>query len=128
MKLKWCLYEQSGYEKQMALQCFYRNKKELLQKFNEGYATCTYAVLKLGDYFLKHDIDFVVVSGDYDGSGHWWIEIGNTIYDIGNNIKEEFVESGLMEPIITTDRSNYSVDEKMSYKQYLKLYPTIKDL
>jgi hypothetical protein len=126
MKLKTILIENTA--KLIALDVFKKISNELDSKFNEGYATCTFATLELGKAFEQAGINFKVISGEYNQSGHYWIEdsFGN-IFDLGNNVVDSSIESGHITPMINKDKSLYDKETSMSFKQYLRLYNQIKN-
>jgi hypothetical protein len=103
-------------------------KEEIHSRFNDGYATCTYAVKELAHELYKNNVPFVVISGTYLDSGHWWISLEDgTIIDLGNNIDEKNIETGIIQPIISKNTSGYKVQDRVTYREFLKAWPQIKN-
>ena len=72
---------------------------------NEGDATCPGAAYILSKTLQSMGIKSKIIGGEFDGSGHFWVEIptndGTYIADIGNNVLEKTLETGKIENIFT---------------------------
>ena len=76
---------------------------ELNILMNNGDATCPGAAYGLAKIYQSNGIPAKIVGGEFNGSGHYWVEVptedGVYIADIGNNILEETLESGKIKNI-----------------------------
>ena len=105
--------------------------KEIEKRFNEGKATCTYAVFVLGRELENQGVPFQVVEGEFLGQGHWWIvaeeEGQEWILDIGDNISPNAIETGVIEgKIVSIQSQDYQEEDRMSFNEYLDHYEEIK--
>lgn len=106
-------------------------KGEIHKRFNDGYATCTFATYEVVKT-LK-DFDIKVVDGVYKGDPHWFplvtVQEGSYIVDLGNNLDSKAIETGDITPRIIKQNlaSDYDIDEEMSVHAFLNYYPTIKN-
>ena len=113
--------------KQIASKVFNQIKNTLHQRFDSGKATCTIASKHLASAFQNASIPFKVVSGDFNDAGHWWIESNGVIYDLGNNITDQAIESGITPIVTSADNPNYKAEDYLSYDEFVNYYPSIKN-
>lgn len=107
-------------------------KKTIMKKFDGGFATCTVATFELGNEFYKKGISFVIMSGEFKGIGHWWIVVNTKsknnkftrkICDLGDNISEKHINSGIIKPkYINFPNNDYKMEDSMKFDEYKKLY------
>ena len=122
---------------------FDRIYPELNKRFNDGYATCTYATYHVSfffeydkGYYKKLGYRFEIIDGEYNGMGHWFLKLYHIkskkefIIDFGNNLTHKALKSGIIEPIIFSKKDSefykYSVDSILSFPEYKKYYQEIK--
>ena len=103
-------------------------KQEIHRRFNDGQATCTYAVYELGKALAANDILFKVHSGEYNGAGHWWITVDNMVYDLGNNATDTSIDTGKIKPEFGIRSNAYKTEDTMNFTEYAQYYATIKDM
>lgn len=111
-----------------------RIKSSLNKRFEDGYATCTFASYELGKELTKHGIDFSVISGDFKGSGHYWIvcnvaysvksmKYTREILDIGDNISSSSLNSGKIPlKILPVPNPDYKPEDYLTFKKFASLY------
>jgi len=104
-------------------------KGKVNKLYNEGSPPCIYAVKILGSILKEKGVPFVIVSGDYNGEGHWWIIAGSDdkkVLDLGNGIRKEAIETGEIEPIIInykeSEKEGYRPEDTLSYEQFIRYY------
>jgi hypothetical protein len=109
-------------------------KTELHARFKNGQATCTFACwmfIKKCDEDILPDCE--IVSGDYDRQGHWWVlyhspDGGDYIVDLGNNIEDSAIKTGIITPkIIKYPNRKYKIEDIMSTFEYQNYYYSIRN-
>jgi hypothetical protein len=104
-------------------------KSEVERRFNDGYATCPYAVYTLLKKFPEYKNEFKVADGEYRGEPHYFVVWKDSwIIDFGNNIFPKSIITGQIYPhIMKYPAANYKVDEFLTVDAFLRLYPKIKN-
>ena len=112
---------------------WHRISTEVNRRFNEGYATCTFATKEVVESLLPKYAEFIdVVDGTYDGEPHWYpivsiptdSKVERYIIDLGNNIKH-LNDAEISAELHPYPDPNYSVDSMMTPEAFLAFYPTI---
>lgn len=123
----------------IAKRVYEKELSTLNKRFDGGYATCTYASYMVGKALDAEQIDFTVVSGDFEDSGHWWIittvnDVGKqtkVIVDLGDNYSDSSIRSGKVPFKIVKESDpnfkSYKPEDKLSWRQYKSTYNQIKD-
>jgi len=100
------------------------------KKFNDGLATCTHASRYISTELDKYYVPHTIHGGDFNDSGHFWVETKSFIIDNGDNISDAHMKSGHIKPKVILKSSSaakkYKSEEVFTPAKYKSYYAKVK--
>jgi len=108
---------------QLGNSLFAKIQPKVTALFDEGNPVCLYSTGTVADALQRKGWPFYVASGELNDGGHWFPVVETTdgpyVIDLGDNCSDEALETGIINPVvIPLNGSGYTVEDKMSYKQF----------
>ncbi len=107
----------------LAEETFSKIEDNLNRRFIGGYETCLFAASTFAKQLDSIKVPYYAVSGDYNDYGHWWIEDSDgNIFDLGNNVDDDAMETGHIKLFINKNKGAYVAEDRLSPSEFEKYY------